>query len=324
MAEEQPSLRSKKSKRSLRSLKSLHSSKQGVMNTFLRTNRSPTPKIPPHLQIQPPSTLGLFPNATAGAFIPSPSPHRIAVELSNFPPNFVKADIVHLFKDFHILEEFALPKTTRFAYPFRATIYLGCPEQARRAVMMLDGTVCGGRKISVTLKESEVRKRAQEIDHLADGLKFAIINTARTYFPHLRPAILEVREFAKDNENYAFLQARHPVTLTESTLEEHIMHSQNMAAWVFVAGGMAELDMEKNKETYDVRLEALKDLALELEKQGVMRSAWTKWDGRLVLDQSVQPVEQKEEVVRAPTPFERVFGIGKVKSQPSRGPSRAA
>ncbi|KAF2643714.1 hypothetical protein P280DRAFT_215231 [Massarina eburnea CBS 473.64] len=282
------------------------------MKSLRRLSHPISMRVASPLLIVPPSTFEALPVALPC----TPSPNRVAVELSNFPPHFVKADILLLLKNFHVLEEFALPKVTRFAYPFRATIYFASPEEAERAVKDLHGTTVGGRTISVELKGDEEKQRAQEIQNIADQLRFAIVNTARTYFPHLENAILEIREIAKDNDNFAFLQARNVITLDGTSSEEHSLLAQNMAKWDFIAGGMAELQLNVDSLAYDVRLEALKDLSNDLEKQGVLRAAWRKWDGSHVLDQSVQ--EKEEELERPLTGFARMFAMGKGKNQTSR------
>jgi hypothetical protein len=140
-------------------------------------------------------------------------------------------------------------------------------------------------------------------------------DTARIYWPHLADAILEIREYTKNNDNFAFLQARHPITLNASTYEENRLAHQNIASWKFIAGGSAELDMDQDKMIWDVRLEALKDLSAGLEKQGGMRLMWKQWNGSLFLDQPLEDLPAKETGKGIGGGMAKMFAMGKAKSQ---------
>jgi len=104
------------------------------------------------------------------------------------------------------------------------------------------------------------------------------------FYSDLANTILEVRELFQDGVYYAFLQMRTPITVY-SRPEMHVLPTQNVGLWQLVASGYAEeeqpIDLNRSP-----RLDALKNLQLEIEKQGSLKKIWDRWEGsrRLVLD----------------------------------------
>jgi hypothetical protein len=101
-----------------------------------------------------------------------------AVVISQFPPNFSKADLEKLLKDFQIAEPVTLPTTTRFAYPFRTTVKLKDHAEALRVMHNLDGSVVGTRQLSVRMASEidEEEKTVTLIEDIANELKTSIIS----------------------------------------------------------------------------------------------------------------------------------------------------
>jgi hypothetical protein len=237
---------------------------------------------------------------TSPATIPIGCP---AVVISQFPPNFSKDDLEKLLKDFQIAEPVALPTTTRFAYPLRTTVKLKDQAEALRVMHNLDGSVVGTRQLSVRMANEidAEEKTATLIEDIANELKTSIISTlmafylhertlltkhcldtARVYYPELADKILEVRELTKPTgDHFAFLQARDPVTIF-SDLDEQTLSSQNVVKWRFIMG----MGVEDNGivEETSPRLNALKVLQKELERQGVLAKIWGNWEGSSKLE----------------------------------------
>jgi hypothetical protein len=108
------------------------------------------------------------------------------------------------------------------------------------------------------------------------------VDTARVYYPHLGPKILEVREQTEGAAHYAYLQARDPVTV-HSAPEAHLQPLENTAKWELVAGSSADGRGARGSDK-SVRLAVLKGLQETVEKQGVLKRAWGKWEGSWKLD----------------------------------------
>jgi hypothetical protein len=103
-----------------------------------------------------------------------------AVVLSNFPPNFTRHDLEKLFAGFRVVDNFTLPKITRFAYPLRTTVILVDQEEALRATKVLHGISVGGRRIAVRVAdESDAERTTALIEDLAAELTIGIISGFR-------------------------------------------------------------------------------------------------------------------------------------------------
>jgi hypothetical protein len=141
----------------------------------LHTRRNAPPPIP--IPVNPsPTTLLAFSNALESDKVPS-----FAVELSNYPPTLTRHDIEVLFTGYIIGLDFVLPKSTRFAYPFRTSIWVAGEEEAERAVKELSGKVMGGRQIRVTkMDPATYEQREVVVAELAGELKIAIVSTYKT------------------------------------------------------------------------------------------------------------------------------------------------
>jgi hypothetical protein len=130
----------------------------------------------------PPIPIPVNPNSTSLQALPKKrKPEKvssIAVELSNYPPTLTRHDIQVLFKGFTIGPDFILPNSTRFAYPFRTSIWVAGEKEADRAVQELTGKVMGGRQIRVTKVDPATYDQKEVIvAELADELKIAIVST---------------------------------------------------------------------------------------------------------------------------------------------------
>ncbi|KAF2822013.1 hypothetical protein CC86DRAFT_425574 [Ophiobolus disseminans] len=230
---------------------------------------------------------------TPGSLIPTdmqvakPKPATIplvAVELSNYAPNISRHDIQTLFKGFMISLDFILPTAARFAYPLRTFIWLVGKAEAERAVNEVSGAFVGGRQLRVTLVDVDTYdQKEMVVAELADEMKIAIVNTAHVYNPRLGTKILEVREHIEGAAHFAFLQARDPVTV-HSTPETHL--KPNAVKWELVAGGQADARGARGQDR-SVQLAALKSLQETVEKQGVAKRAWERWDGSRRLDLNI-------------------------------------
>ncbi|KAF2686825.1 hypothetical protein K458DRAFT_402375 [Lentithecium fluviatile CBS 122367] len=254
-------------------------------------------KISPHKKhSQPPGALVPRPEAVQvprpGTATPQPaagppkpaSPEPTAVEVSNFPPRFSKPDLEKLFHTFQLSRPITLPCSTHFSRPLRTTVYLFSREEASRAVKALHGTLVGCQAISVRMADmKEEERKVAVVEALADELKIGVINTARVYYPHLTNSILEVREHTEKNNFLAFLQAREPVTI-HSDPEVQAISNQNFAQWKLVAAGAASEEDFSREKDQNARLEALKGLQMELERQGVLKRIWSEWEGTWKLD----------------------------------------
>jgi hypothetical protein len=260
----------------------------------LHTRRNAPPPIP--IPVNPsPTSLQALRKTRKPATLPS-----VAVELSNYPPSLTRHDLHTLFKGFTIGPNFILPKSPRFAYPFRTFVWVAGEEEAERAVQELSGTVMGGRQIRVTKADPPPYEQKEvAVEELADELKIAIVSTysnvhmlwkriltcadtARVYYPHLGSKFLEVREHTDGALHYAYLQARDPVTV-HSEPEAHLQPLENMTKWDLVAGSSADGCGAKGRDKV-VRLTVLKGLQETVEKQGLLKKAWGQWKGSAVLD----------------------------------------
>jgi hypothetical protein len=108
------------------------------------------------------------------------------------------------------------------------------------------------------------------------------LDTAHVYYPHLATRILEVREHNEGTFNFAFLQAREPVTV-HSEPEMHQQPVTKEAEWELIAGGRADSRGARG-QAKSIRLSALKSLQETVEKQGVLKRIWGHWDGSRMLD----------------------------------------
>jgi hypothetical protein len=108
------------------------------------------------------------------------------------------------------------------------------------------------------------------------------IDAARMYYPHLANKFLEVREVIQGTPNFAFLQAREPVTV-HSEPEVHRQPLKNEAEWQLVAAGRSDCWAWKTNGGNE-RLAALKELSDTVERQGQMRRFWGQWEVNKVLD----------------------------------------
>jgi len=61
------------------------------------------------------------------------------------------------------------------------------------------------------------------------------------------------------------------------------MSSRNLAKWQLVASTAADEDIGREMDR-NARLEALKMLQEEVEKQGVLGKIWSKWEGSRKLE----------------------------------------
>ena len=102
------------------------------------------------------------------------------------------------------------------------------------------------------------------------------------YYPHLASKFLEVRERIQGTSNFAFLQARDPVTV-HSKPEVHLQPLENKAEWELVAAGRSDCWAWKINGGNE-RLAALKDLQDAVERQGQMRKLWGQWEENWKLD----------------------------------------
>jgi len=138
----------------------------------LHTRRNAPPPIP--IPVNPsPTSLRSFANTIKPEKVAS-----FAVELSNYPPSLTRHDIEGLFIDYIIGLDFVLPKSTRFAYPFRTSIWIAGEKEAERAVHELSGKVMGGRQIRVTkMDPATYEHREVVVAELASELKIAIVST---------------------------------------------------------------------------------------------------------------------------------------------------
>jgi hypothetical protein len=102
------------------------------------------------------------------------------------------------------------------------------------------------------------------------------------YYPHLTNKFLEVREVIQGTSNFAFLQARYPVTVHSQT-EVHCQPLENKAEWELVAAGRSDCWAWKTNGG-NARLAALKELSDTVERQGQMRKLWSQWSVSSVLD----------------------------------------
>jgi hypothetical protein len=102
------------------------------------------------------------------------------------------------------------------------------------------------------------------------------------YYPHLASKFLEVRERIQGTSNFAFLQARDPVTV-HSEPEAHLQSLENKAKWELVAAGRSDCWAWKTNGGNE-RLAALKDLQDAVERQGQMRKLWGQWEESWKLD----------------------------------------
>jgi hypothetical protein len=108
------------------------------------------------------------------------------------------------------------------------------------------------------------------------------IDTACVYYTNLAPKFLEVRERIQGTSNFAFLQARDPVTV-HSEPEAHVQPLENKAKWELVAAGRSDCWAWKTNGGNE-RLAALKDLQDTVERQGQMRKMWGQWEVSSKLD----------------------------------------
>jgi hypothetical protein len=101
----------------------------------------------------------------------------VAVELSNYPPSLSRHDVQELFKGFVVSQDFILPTTTRFLFPFRLSIRITGEGEAKRAVKELSGKIMGGRQICVVLAVPvSYEQKEVVVAELADELKIAIVS----------------------------------------------------------------------------------------------------------------------------------------------------
>ncbi|RYO68030.1 hypothetical protein AA0116_g1226 [Alternaria tenuissima] len=247
----------------------------------LSAHRRAPPRIPlPHsiiIKVTPPTPPS------------SPTPSRRSsmhwdkIELSNYPPQLTYQDVLTLFQDFTISPDFVLPNVKNLAYPLRTFIRIAGEQEAERAVQELCWSKVGGRQINVRMVEETGHQEMEvAVADVADEMKIGIVNTARVYNPHLTTKILEVRECMQGTANFAFLQARDPVTVS-SKPEAHMLSTDDKAKWELVMAGRSEGWNWKMKDGSG-RLAALKDLQDTLQRQGIMRKLWGQWEGSSALD----------------------------------------
>ncbi|PVI00881.1 hypothetical protein DM02DRAFT_526049 [Periconia macrospinosa] len=254
---------------------------------------SPKKRLPHSIQIPP------FPNKQDKHPVVSSQTTRVAVELSKFPPTFTKSDIHAMFHGYRIENDVAVGNVPRFLYPLRATVFFADLNEAINAVRCLHGKLVGTRHVEVKLIDSQKEKgREKEVKRLAEELKSCIIKVAQENDPHLKTAIVEIREFQKGNTNYAFLQSRAPITPDKSQGRQHAFLARNITKWQLVAGGAADLDLAKLKQDpeYDVRIEALEDLWKVVEGFAVTLGVWKEWEGSWMVDLGMVRGQEGNEV----------------------------
>lgn len=147
-----------------------HRPKKAITRTIKQF--SPRKKPPAPIAIPKPAASRTLPVAAAINWV--------AVELSNFPPNFARQDVQAIFRDYNVSPGFTLPNTTRFAYPFRTKVFLAGVDEASRAVKGLDGRMVGGRRISVRMIDrAAVEEEVVGVANLAEELRIGIISKLR-------------------------------------------------------------------------------------------------------------------------------------------------
>jgi hypothetical protein len=99
------------------------------------------------------------------------------IELSNYPLQLTRQDVLELFQDFTISPDFALPNVKNLAYPLRTFIKIAGEQGAERAVQELCWSKVSGRQINVRIVEKTGHEEKEvAIADVADEMKIGILS----------------------------------------------------------------------------------------------------------------------------------------------------
>ncbi|CAI6332444.1 unnamed protein product [Periconia digitata] len=219
-----------------------------------------------------------------------PDDYRVKVELTQIPATFTEADIAQFFLGWEIEEDIELKHVGNFSYPLSAAVFFKDPEHAEDAVAELNGTWIGGRCVQLkVIDKYKDERKAREVKRISEELKKDIIDHARANNPLLSSSILEVRELSLHNQTYAFLQARAAIPAINPFLNpgvalathHHALLAHNVGKWELVQAGSAAIDADrvKSDDSYNSKVEALKDLLYEVGRLDKLKGVWEQWEG---------------------------------------------
>jgi NCAIR mutase (PurE)-related protein len=99
------------------------------------------------------------------------------IELSNYPLQLTRQDVLELFQDFTISPDFALPNIKNLAYPLRTFIKIAGEQEAERAVQELCWSKVSGRQINVRIVEKIGHEEKEvAVADVADEMKIGILS----------------------------------------------------------------------------------------------------------------------------------------------------